>query len=197
MGQEEVSIPAFSNNIVISDEKELNTPEQEILSMLSSSNMLPNYNNQENTTNSIFYKTLQEYLSSSEVYLTSNKAHQIEDKIIDLQEIMSSEGETDFAIMSLEGKKVAIYISEQIYELCDLKLVLDMEGNIEEISESSGDIIYTKYTPVSQDGFQIKVLIIILASMTTLLSICIIIAKKNQLFMKEVVYDGFDEERFA
>jgi len=197
MGQEEVSIPAFSNNIVISDEKELNTPEQEILSMLSSSNMLPNYNNQENTTNSIFYKTLQEYLSSSEVYLRSNKVHQIEEKIMDLQEIMSSEGETDFTKMSLEGKKVAIYISEQIYEQCNLKLVLNMEGNIEEISESSGDIIYTKYTPVSQDGFQIKVLIIILASMTTLLSICIIIAKKNQLFMKEVVYDGFDEERFA
>jgi hypothetical protein len=197
IGQEEVSIPAFSNNIIISDDRELNRSEQEILSMLSSSNMLPNSKNHENTIDSIFYITLQEYLSSSEVYLTSHQAIRIEEKIVDLQEIMRSEGETDFTKMSLEGKKVAIYISEQIYELCNLKLMINMEGNIEKISDISGNIIYANDVPVSRLGFQINVLIITLTSMATLLSICIIIAKKNQLFIKEVVYDGFDEERFA
>jgi hypothetical protein len=146
---------------------------------------------------SIFYTTLQEYLSSSEVFLTSNQAIQIENNLIDLQEIMNSEGETEFTKMSLEGKKVAIFLAEQIYELCNLKLELNMEGNIEKISDNSGNIIYENGAPISQLGIQINLLIITLTSMATLISICIIIAKKNQLFMKEVGYDGFDEERFA
>jgi hypothetical protein len=195
--QEEASIPAFSNNIVISDEMEFNKPEQNILSLLSSYSEISEYNSQVNSIDSIFYETLQEYLSRSEVLLTSDQALKIESNLIDLQEILISEGETDFTNMSLEGKKVAIYIAEQIYELCNLKLELNMEGNIEKISDNSGNTIYENAAPVSQLGIQINLLIITLTSMATLLSICIIIAKKNQLFMKEVRYDGFDEERFA
>jgi hypothetical protein len=195
--QEDVSIPVFSNNIIITDEKDLNSSEQEVLSLLSNCSMLPEYNNQVNSMDSIFYKTLQDYISSSEGFLTSNQALQIESNLIDLQEILNSEGETDFTKMSLEGKKVAIFIAEQIYELCNLKLELNMEGNIEKISDDSGNIIYENGAPVSQLGIQINLLIITLTSMATLLSICIVIAKKNQLFIKEVRYDGFDEERFA
>ncbi|MDF2486933.1 MAG: hypothetical protein K0R46_3101 [Herbinix sp.] len=195
--QEEVSIPVFSNHIVIMDEKELNVSELEVLSLLSSCSILPDYNSQVSSIDSIFYKTLHEYLSSSEVCLTSKQASQIVSNIIDLQEIMNYEGEAEFSKMSLEGKKVAIYLTEQIYELCNLKLQLNMEGNIEKISDRSDNIIYSNRAPTSQHGIQVNILIITLTSMAILLSICIAIAKKNQLFMKEVGYDGFDEERFA
>ncbi len=195
--QEEVSIPSFSHSIMISDEKELSRSEQEVISLLSSISMLSKDNNQVNMMDSIFYKTLQEYLSSSEVYLTSKQVLQIERNLINLQEILNSEGKTDFAKMSLEGKKVAIFLTEQIYELCNLKLELDMEGNIEKITDSSDNIIFSNRAPVSHHGIQVNKLIFTLTSMAILLSICIAIAKKNHLFMKEVEYDGFDEERFA
>jgi hypothetical protein len=40
-------------------------------------------------------------------------------------------------------------------------------------------------------------LIITVVMLLGLLGLCIIIAKKHQLFMKDVEYDGFDEERYA
>jgi len=191
------SIPAQSSNSIISDETNLNASEREVLTMISSVIKLPDQIDQGNNIYYIYYPTLLKYLSNSEVYLTSNQAQQVRDKIISMHEIMSYEGETDFAKMSLDGRKVFIYLSEQIYELCGLKTVSTMEGDIEKISDVSGNIVYAKKTPVSQVGLQVNALIIIVATMVTLLIICIIIAKKNQLFIKEVIYDGFDKERFA
>jgi hypothetical protein len=194
---EENSIPTLSNTIIVSGETELNTSEREVLSLLSSVVKLPNQKEQGKTTNYIYYNTLQEYLGSSEVYLNTHQAELIKDEIATMHAIMSSEEVTDFTKLSLDGKKVFIYISEQIYELCGLKLVSNMDGDIEKISDSSGNVIYAKKVSASQVGFQVNVLIVTVTVMVTLLSICFTIAKKNQLFIKEVIYDGFDEERFA
>ena len=195
--QEENILPTFSHNIMIADEKEPNRSKQEILSLLSSYSRLSEYNDKVNSIDLILYKTMHEYLSSSEVYLTSKQALQIESSLIDLQEIMNSEGETEFAKMSLKGKNVVIFLTKQIYELCNLKLELNVEGNIEKITDYSNNIIYSNNAQSSQLGTQVNILIITLASLAILLSICFIIAKKNQLFIKEVEFDGLNEERFA
>jgi hypothetical protein len=194
---EEISIPVMSDNLIVSGDTELNTSEREILTLLSSVVKLPSQKDQGNTTNYIYYNTLQEYLGSSGIYLTTHQAELIKDEIATMHVIMSSEEVTDFTKLSVDGKEVFLYISEQIYELCGLKLVSNMDGDIEKISDSSGNIIYTMKVPASQVGFQIDVLIVTVAAMVTLLCICFTIAKKNQLFIKEVIYDGFDEERFA
>lgn len=195
---DKVSIPTQSSDSIINDDKELNTSEREVLTMLSSVIKLPDQVNQGNTINSIYNAALHKYLRSSDVYLTSTQARQVKDKIIDMQGIISFEGKSDFSLISLEGRKVIIYISEQIYELCGLKLVLNMEGIIEQISDLSGNIIYTNLAASTvPESFQMNALVLTLLFIATLFGICTIIAKKNQLFIKEVAYDGFEEERFA
>jgi hypothetical protein len=194
---EEVSIPALSSNYVISDNVEINTSEQAILTMLSSVLTLSEQTEQRNDSNGLYYKTLQEFLSSEGVDLTTIQARNLKEKIIDMQEIINYEGQTDFSKMSLDGRSVITYISKEIYELCGLGLLLDGEGEIEKISDLSGNILYIKAVPASLNDFQIEALVITLSFIIILFSICYIISKKNQLFNKEVKYDGFDEERFA
>jgi len=195
---EKASVPTLSSDTLINNDTELNTSEREILTMLSSVIKLPYQVNQGNMINSIYNTTLLEHLRSSDVYLTSTQAQHVKDKITDLQGIISFEENSDFSKMSLDGRKVIIYISEQIYELCGLKLVLNMEGVIEQISDLSGNIIYTNVAAsAGQESFQVNALVITLLFISTLFGISIIIAKKNQLFIKEVACDEFDEERFA
>jgi hypothetical protein len=194
---EEVSIPALSSNYVISDNLEINTSEQAVLTMLSSVLSLSEQTEQMNYSNSLYYKTLQQFLSSEGVDLTTIQARNLKEKMIAMQEIINYEGQTNFTKMSLDGRSVFTYISQEIYEICGLDLVLDSEGMIEKITDQSGNILYIKAVTVSVEDFQIEALAITVSCIILLFSICYIISKKNQLFNKEVKYDGFDEERFA
>ena len=95
--QEVNIIPTFSPYTNIADVKEPNRSKQEILSLISSYSRLSENNNKVNSIELILYKSLHEYLNSSEVFLTSKQALQIESYLFDLQEIMHYEGETEFA----------------------------------------------------------------------------------------------------
>ena len=192
------SIPTISSNIVLVEDNGLNESEKRVLTILSDWIELPNNPlDKDNDTYTIYLNYLKEYLSSSEVELSTYKALEMEDLIKSRNEIMYLEKESDINKMSFDGREVTIYIFEQIYELCGLKLVFGTERDIEQIADLSGNVIYLKANPLQQTGFQVDALVITLTSILTLFGICIIIAKKNQLFVKGVRYDGFDEKEFA
>lgn len=194
---EEISIPAQSKNISISENSDLNQSEVTILSMLWKVLDLSNQKEQGEASNLLYYRVLEEHFSNDDVNMNSSQALDMKDKIDDMREIINSERQTDISNMSLDGRKIAIYIVKQVYAICGLQLDLTMEGNIEKITNQSGNTIFQKTVPTNHEVFQMNALIITIVLALTLFSICFLIAKKNQLFNKDVIYDEFDEERFA
>lgn len=173
---EEISIPSVSNEIDILENTELSKEESTTLFILYSVFKLSI--NIGRIDNSIYYWTLKEYFSKPGINLSKKSAEEMISKLKELQEIILYEGEAEVTNMSLEGKNAADCLLKQIYELCGL----DMEK---------------KPQAKPQLLLHTNVLIIILLLLLSLFLISIIIAKKNQLFGKEVIYDGIDEERFA
>jgi hypothetical protein len=176
---------------------ELSTSERKILSMLHDINPMVPPVDQNETIYSIYYTTLRDYLSSTEVDINDSLAIQVENKIRDLQQLMDIENASDIMKMSLDGRNIAITITEQIYKLCGLKLEFSLEGHIATISNTLGSRIYTYTSPSNQEYLHIEAFIITISVIVTLLCLCLLFAKKNQVFIKDVIYDGFDEERFA
>ena len=99
--------------------------------------------------------------------------------------------------MSIEGRKFIIHIYEEIYNLCGLNITFDAESNIEKIVDQSGAVIYQNTGAQSQPQIHIDALIITSTFILVLITLCFIIARKNQLFIKGGRYDGFDEKEYA
>lgn len=195
--KEEKNIPAISSNISLLEEEGVDGTAGRALTILCKVMALPGQTGQTPAGEPDYYNLLKEYISKPVLPMTLAKTDQMEDKIEALQDIIDYEENSDFTKMSIDGRRIAIYISKQIFELCGLRLDFSMEGRIEAISDLTGDNIYAKDVSVSKNSIHINALIITVSSLIILLIICIIIARRNQLFVKEVVYDGFDEERFA
>lgn len=193
------NIPVMSFSIAAFDNTGLNSSEQELLSKLYEVLVLPEQNpaGETITMNEVYFNTLREYISNSEAFLTTAKISQISDKINQLQDIIILEDKTDFTKMTIDGRKAATNLAKQIYELNNLYLDYSMDGSIERIADISGAILFSNDASIGQQSFQLEAVIITIGLIVVLLCICIIIAKKNQLFVKEVIYDGFEEERFA
>ncbi len=194
----EKSVPTTSVKIELMNEVGLNVSEMKVLVNLAGLlKISDNIEGEDNRIQSIYYNYLSKYFSSSGVELSTNAADKIQELIKDSDTLNRIEKENDIDRMSFDGREVAIYILKQIYELSGLKLVINIEGYIEQIADQSGNIIYQTNNPQGQMGFQVNALIIILTIILTLFSICFIIAKRNQLFKKGVEYDGFNEKGIA
>ncbi len=201
--KDEISIPALSGSTgsiytELIEDKELNEPEKVILNLLTSES---DSQESEELTDSIGYgayvKYLHNYLSSSGVTLSSSKAYEALNKIIELKAVINIEQESSFNKMSVDGRELAINLSQEIYDACGLKLSCDIQGNITCISDKAGNLIYLNPKTIQNAGIRLDALMITLAVIMVLLGICIIIARKNQLFKKEEAYDGFQEEGFV
>jgi hypothetical protein len=195
---DDISTSTRASNVEFSKNNELNESEKVVLVMLA--NGVKFFEEQQSIKDnklSIYVRYLKEYLSSSGVNLSTVEAKEIINKIISMNAVYFLERETDLKKMSLDGRGMLINISEHIYELCGLRLIHNMQGDIVQISDTTGKYIYVNDNPMEQDSFHMKILIIILSTLAILLSICIIIAKKSQLFMKDGIYDGFKEKEFA
>jgi hypothetical protein len=195
--QVEINIPPMLNSDFESGNSELNTSERKILSMLHDINPTLHLSEQIETMYTIYYATLRDYFSNMEVDINTYLANKVENKIADLQELMSIENVDDITRMSLDGRNIAITITEQIYKLCGLKIEYSLEGHIGTISNIEGKTIYTYTSPSSQEYLHIEAFLITISIIVTLFCLCLLFAKKNNLFIKDVIYDGFDEERFA
>lgn len=196
--KDDISIPVISGNNEISENSELNESEKVILNMLSSRILLKDTKSiTADNEYTIYVKYLHNYLSSTGVTLSSSKAYEALNKIIELNAIINIEHVSSFNKMSVDGKELALNLAQKIYDLCGLKLNYDIHGNINQILDQSGNFIYQNENTVQNTGIQFKALMITLVVIMILLGLCILIARKNQLFIKEVTYDGFKEEGFV
>ncbi len=196
--KDEISISAISGNMEILKDDELNESEKIILNMLTGNVQIKDTRQfAEDNEYAVYIKYLHNYLGSPGVTLSSSKAYEVLNKIIELNAIMDIEQEISFSKMSVDGKELAINLSKEIYDVCGLKLTYDIQGNINQIIDKSGRFIYLSEITVQDAGIRLDALMITLAVIMILLGLCIIIARKNQLFMKDVILDEFKEEGFV
>ncbi len=117
-------------------------------------------------------------------------------RVMDMQMIIDQEKAGEFMNMSLEGRRLIIYISNDIFELSGLQVTINLDGEIEKITDSTGVLVYS-HTQADLSGIQGKGLVIVLSIILFALLVCILIAKKKQLFRKEVIYDGLNKKQYA
>jgi hypothetical protein len=191
------SLPVISTNQIVLDETIFNETETDILVQL--------YNVMELTSDqleladnqcAIYFNALKDYSSSADLSFNEKEVLEVNELLDDLKDVLQLEQKRDFDKMSLDGRKIAGFISKEIYEICDLKLAFNMQGQIEKIEDQNGYEWYSLQTTSVQE-VQIDIFVITVLIILLLLCLCIIIAKKNQLFIKDVIYDGISEKGFA
>lgn len=101
-----------------------------------------------------------------------------------------NESERAILIMLIKGDKLLLYGQKKE------TLKSNLSGNIIKILDSKGHIIYENVTWVKPPRFYLNNFMIILAIITAFFSVGVIIARRNQLFVKEVEFDECNEEGF-
>lgn len=192
---EEADMPADYSSTGIKENAQLDKEERKVLSGIYNVLSLSVKSGRKDELNFIYYQSLEKYLGRPGISLSSNETDKIMGKLKELNDILQFEKETEFTRMSLEGKNAAACILKQIYEKCGLQFNVDYKGKIG-IKDDSGNYFYSNIK-VHRTVFHPEALIITLFLILVLFSMSVIIAKKNQLFGRDVVYDGIDKEGFA
>lgn len=192
---DEISIPVFASDNIILENKQLNNTEKVIVSLLAGK--LKETDKEKNTDYKLYVEQLNNFLSRSNVNLSEDTGETAAKKILEMSAIMDLEKVNDFNEMTLDGRVLVTNLSKEIYDLCGLKLNYNLQGEITRVSDKAGKIIYQNETQIKQSGFQFTKLMIILIVMAILILNCVVIAKKHKLYTKEVVFNGFEEKRFA
>jgi hypothetical protein len=176
---------------------QFNQAEMDILLQLVEAPRVTNISSDGINRFTVYISNLSKYFSSSGVSLSKEKAAEIQKLIQGRNDLLSLENVNDINKMSLDGRKLIIYIYEKIYELSGLYITFDAEYSIEKIESQYGDILYLNSTSEKQPVFRVEVLVITLSFILSLVTLCFIIAKKNQIIVKGGSYDGFDEKEYA
>lgn len=198
----DIVIPALSISQELNEDKELNQSEKVILSLLTAVFTSSGSSQEKETGNFDLYEEyLHKHLTSPGIRLTSSKADEAINKIIELEAVFNIEQVHNINTMSVDSRELAIRLSKEIYEACGLKLSYDMQGAIIRITDKSDNLIYlnpdTVQHTVKYGGLRLDLLIITLSIISVLLFICVLIARKNQLYQQEPGYEGFNEEGFV
>lgn len=198
----EINFTAISISQDLKEDQQLNESEKLVLSLLTTVIPSPDSSQtKENGSLDMYEEYLQRYLSSSETWLTSSKAHEALNKIIELKAVLNLEKVNNYNEMSVDGRELAIKISKEIYEACSLKVYYNMQGTIIRITDQTDNLLYLNPDTIQHtlryDGLRLDILMITLSILCILFLICVRIARKHQLFKKEAGYDGFKEEGFV
>ncbi len=190
-------LPEVRGKLIRLNEKGLNLSEISILRTLYRVLDISDLSLEEDSsTGAIYFIQLKKQLCREGIDIEKPVASKIIGLIEDINRIMIMEKIREPEKMSIDGREVATYIAKQIYKLCGLNLTYNMEGEIIGITDLSGEEFYSRNQTIP-DKINLYALAITLSSITVLMIICVIISKKNQLFIKDVKYDGFKEKRFA
>lgn len=192
----EAAAPVLAEDFSLTEENKLNKSEEIVLTMLKEVIQPAGRVGRMENSNSVYYNTLEKYLTGNGVELSNRQADTISGYITDIQEILYSEGIPDYTELSLDGRRVVFYLLGRIYKTCGLQLIGNGEGDIRTISLHSGKILYHN-TEEGQSEFQINTLAAVMLFLFVLFVSCVLFARKHQLFNKEENYDGYDKERFA
>lgn len=179
-------IEAYTNEVHIEDEN-LNETENVILNILINTAFTSNI--QSTILREKYCEYLKRYLGSAKVQLGSETLYQLEDKMKDIVAIMSLEKESDIKNISLDSREIVLNITEQIYKICGLKLVHNLQGGIQKVSDINGNYFYLGESLFEQESFNFTIYLFVLVKLLFLFNICLYIAKKNQLFIKEEIYE--------
>jgi len=178
---------AYSYEVHIEDDN-LNETENAILNILINTTFTSNF--QSTMIRESYYEYLKSYLESANVQLGSETLNQLEDKMKDIAAIMSLEKEHDIKNMPINSREIVLNITKQIYKTCGLKLVYKLQGDIQKVSDMNGNYFYFSESLFEQEFFDSTVFLSFLAVVLFLFNICLCIAKKNHLFIKEEIYDN-------
>jgi hypothetical protein len=143
-----------------------------------------------------YFEYLMQYYRNNDLKFNKEAVTRINGLINDMNELIHLEESSQISEMSLDGREVYIYILEQVYELSGLEVIINSDGDIEQVSDQTGSVIYQD-KPEQQTIFQVNSLIIIVSAIVVMISICCAIARRNQLFEKDVEYHGVKEKRVA
>ncbi|MBH1939364.1 hypothetical protein I5677_00490 [Mobilitalea sibirica] len=191
------SIPAISNYSDVSRKDGLNDAEMSLMNQLSDLVINLGSTHSQNSQYHIYYNYLNQHLRNEKVDLSIDISYKAQLLVNDLINVLGLESRKDLKDMSFDGRRVVVYLSEEIYKLCGLSIDINVEGEITQISDSKGHNLYISNNAKNNSKLNIDALMIILGIILTLIITCIIIARKNRLFVKEVIYNGFDEKEFA
>lgn len=191
-GEDGKSIEAFSENVVGSGEQSGVSQKTDLVLKP----ILELYYLQDNNYDYTLLMNVKKKICLNQTLPEPNELPLLQSKSSALRELIEAEKESDFHSMSLEGRKLIIYIIREIFSIYDYHLEINADGEIEEIVDQSGGLVYTK-TAINKVDIYYKGLIIVLFVLAIGLILCITIAKKHRLFVKEVRCDGFNKKRYA
>lgn len=187
-------IPAMSRTLITGDETRHSTYQDLEIQL---SNILQLFDlNESNSDHKTLKIILKEDMLDKKIDFSEEDMLRLQDSLLDLQEIIRLEEVGEFKKMSLEGRKVIIYLTKEIFELYGFRLAVSIDGRIEKILDSAGNLVYSAPQLSLMDN-QLKGLAIVISIVILALLLCILLAKKNQLFKKEVIYDGLNKKRYA
>lgn len=188
-----------AQTVTINDRTGLNEGEIKILKNLAVSMRLTearmNVKGNRDTF-SLYYGYLEKHYRSTEFQMDNETAVQMNELIDDMNELILLEKQYRISDMTLDGREVAVHILGRIYELSGLELVIDNEGNIEQISDLADSVLY-RNTQQEPTDFRYDTLILIVTVVLVMISICFNIARRNRLFEKGGEFGGIKEKRIA
>jgi hypothetical protein len=175
----------------------LNTYEMRILNLLSRAHGEGDSTESNDQLDDIYLYSLEQHFNTSKMNLTHSQANEIEALIQGKSELVRYEMDKDINQMSLEGRNLILYMDREIYQLCGLRITFDTDNTIDKITEQSGNIVYEKQQSSQPIKVHLEILIIVLALILSLIVLCMVFAKKKQLFIKGGRFNGFDEKEYA
>ena len=196
--KDEIGVPIITNTGTVSQEDNINTTEKTILTILENSlNQAGSQKNMAGNEYATYINQLDHYFKNPNVNLERTKLTEVTNKVSQLIALMKLEQESDFTKMSFDGRELALRLSSEIYTICGLKLSFGSLGNIMEVDDLSGKVIYENDKTAQQPKFQWNALLLSVGFIFFLLLVNIMIAKKHQLFVKDGTCNGFNEEGYA
>jgi hypothetical protein len=144
-----------------------------------------------------YVRYLRDYIIKPEAAIDNINADKAADRLLKLENIISFEKRSDIGRMSLDGKRIAVRLLEEAYEFCGLIPSFGADHRIEAIRDMSGNIIYNAAPATGKSRIHIARIAIICIALPVLLLPCLSMAKRNRLFIKEVITDGFDKKKYA
>lgn len=183
-----------SYNEIVYDH-ELNESERTVLCMLvNADKLLIQEQKKETYIEKTYVKYLKDYFIRPKTELSKSCAYEAREIIINIFTVLSYEKETSIRNMSLDGKGTVTNLFEQLFDKCGLKLVHNLSGNIIKVSNAKGYLIFEKENWAKPLKFYFNDFMIILVIIMILISFGAIIARRNQLFIKEVGCNECNEE---
>lgn len=175
----------------------LSKTEKELLILLLNAVGYIGQSENEPDTYTIYINTLYDYFTKPDVSISISQSEKMKKEISDLYLILQNEDTNKLDFMSIDGRAVALYLFQQIYEECNMQIVFDERGTISSIYNEQNQLFYEKQAAVTHEGIHVSSAIIIISVLVVLIGICYRISIKKQLFKEDVIYDGFEEKRFA